>query len=441
MRSRGLRNERVGSSTSTLWAVVVVGLAWLVAPPTVGAQPAGATVSGCERCHGTLAEAQFSAPVERFVDDVHRSQGFSCVDCHGGNPDTDDKLEAKAEATGYRGAPRGLPQVAMCASCHSDAEFMRRYAPQQRVDQATEYATSVHGIRLAAGREDVATCTSCHGVHGIRSVSDAQAPVYPTNVAATCGSCHADPEHMGEHSTSELAEYESSVHYEALTVGNDLSAPTCNDCHGNHGAAPPGVEDVANVCSTCHAVFGTKFAESTHSLIFGCADCHSNHAIEPSRDDMLGTTEGSVCMECHAEGDTGYEVAGQLREQIEGLKGALEAAEVLTARVHNAGMEVAEQELALAEARTRLTLARTEMHATDPDLVDPVIVEGHELVTSVEEAGAAQLDELEFRRVGLGISLAAILLVVIALYMKIKQLDRRHHVGHHEPEVESIDAD
>ena len=58
----------------------------------------------------------------------------------------------------------------------------------------------------------------------------------------------------------QFADYQKSVHYAALTKGNDLSAPTCNDCHGNHGAAPPGVGSVANVCGTCHAVFAQKFA-------------------------------------------------------------------------------------------------------------------------------------------------------------------------------------
>ena len=418
----------------TRW--IGVAAAVLLLGPVVAEVQPGAGPSGCEQCHATLTVTQLAVPVEGFADDVHRDQGFGCVDCHGGDGAVADKEAAKGPTTGYRGTPGGVDQVAMCVACHGDAEFMRRYAPRQRVDQGAEYASSTHGLLLGAGREDVATCTSCHGVHGIRNVSDAQSPVYPTNVAATCGRCHADPEHMGTHPTDQVVDYESSVHHEALTVGNDLSAPTCNDCHGNHGAAPPGVDDVANVCSTCHALFGSRFAESTHALIFGCAECHGNHAIQPSRAEMLGTSDGAVCVECHAEGDRGFEVAGLLRTQIDGLMGALEMAEALTARVHNAGMEVADQELAAAEARTRVTLARTELHAADPDLVAPIIAEGHELVVGIEEAGAAQLDELEFRRVGLGISLAAILLVVVALYLKIRQLDRRHRVGHHAPEVE-----
>ena len=146
---------------------------------------------------------------------------------------------------------------------------MRRFSPRQRVDQAAEYATSVHGKQLATGDVRVPTCASCHGAHGIRLVNDAKSPVFPTNVATTCTACHASQTHMSGYKlangsplpTNQLAEYQKSVHYAALTKGNDLSAPTCNDCHGNHGAAPPGVGAVANVCGTCHAVFAQKFRD------------------------------------------------------------------------------------------------------------------------------------------------------------------------------------
>ena len=145
--------------------------------------------------------------------------------------------------------------------------------PLERVDQAAEYATSVHGTRLAGGNQKVATCVSCHHAHGVRRVKDARAPVFSTNVAALCASCHANAEHMKGYtasggtalSTSQRDDYQKSVHFDALTRQNDLSAQTCNDCHGNHGATPPGVGAVSNVCGTCHAVFATKFATSAHS--------------------------------------------------------------------------------------------------------------------------------------------------------------------------------
>jgi Cytochrome c3 len=230
----------------------------LFAPSRTVAQPVR-TANSCLTCHAALPDIRLATPTKLFAGtDVHRERGFACADCHGGDRGADDKARAHEASKGFKGAPKGQAQIATCARCHSDAALMRRFAPKQRVDQAAEYATSVHGKQLAAGHGDVATCASCHGAHGIRLVSDANAPVFPTNVAATCGSCHADPRHMAGYKlpdgtalpTSQLADYQRSVHSAALTKGNDLSAPTCNDCHGNHGATPPGVGAVANVCGT-----------------------------------------------------------------------------------------------------------------------------------------------------------------------------------------------
>jgi len=229
---------------------------------------AGPEANQCVTCHATQQDQRVARPAILFTEpDVHRDKGFACVDCHGGDPTAADKINAHDPARLFKGKPVGQAVIATCARCHSDAELMRSYAPKQRVDQAAEYASSVHGKQLAAGDHRVATCVSCHGAHGVRLVSDAKSPVFPTNVATTCASCHADPAHMAGYKladgsplpTSQLADYRKSVHFAALTKGNDLSAPTCNDCHGNHGAAPPGVGAIANVCGTCHAVFAQKF--------------------------------------------------------------------------------------------------------------------------------------------------------------------------------------
>jgi predicted CXXCH cytochrome family protein len=405
--------------------------AWLLLGASAAvAQPASAT--GCETCHRSESAAALSAPARDFaLADVHRDRGFTCVHCHGGDPSATDKAAAKAPSTGFRGKPSGQAVIAVCSSCHSDAALMRKYAPRQRVDQATEYATSVHGQQLAKGDTKVATCVSCHGAHGVRLVSDAQSPVYALNVAATCTKCHGDSEHMkgytlngGPLPTDQGEKYAKSVHYAAMTEKNDLSAPTCNDCHGNHGAVPPGVDAIANVCGTCHTVFATKFALSTHAVIFerGCVECHSNHDILEPTDAMVGTDDKALCATCHSEGDNGHKAAMAMRTGIEKLKAAISHTETAVAAVENAGIEMGDQLLTVREAANHLTLARTELHAFDPAVVQTVLDEGLALTATVDQAAAAAQDELSFRRTGLAISLGAILLVVVALQLKIRTL-------------------
>jgi predicted CXXCH cytochrome family protein len=226
--------------------------------------------------------------------------------------------------------------------------------------------------------------------------------------------------------TDQLALYQQSVHHTALTKGNDLSAPTCNDCHGNHGAAPPGAGSVVNVCGTCHAVFAQKFATSVHAQIFdrGCVECHGNHAVRKPSDAMLGDDARSLCATCHSgPDDKGAAAGARMRADIERLKSDLDRSGANVARLKNAGMEMSAQEVSLGTARTRLTLARTEMHTFDPARVTPVIDEGLTTVAGVNAAGERANADLRFRRRGLAASLAAILLVVVALGLKIRRLD------------------
>ena len=183
-----------------------IALAFIVLPLRAIAGQA-AEPNSCVACHSTLPDRRLATPAQQFVAaDVHRDKGFACVDCHGGNPTSADKLRShdttgRESAIAFKGKPTGQTIVTTCARCHSDAELMRSFAPKQRVDQATEYAASVHGKKLAAGDHNVATCASCHGAHGVRLVSDAKSPVFATNVAATCASCHANEAHMASYST------------------------------------------------------------------------------------------------------------------------------------------------------------------------------------------------------------------------------------------------
>ena len=401
--------------------------AWAQTPAATSAP------NGCVTCHEKSSGAAAHA-VTAFATDIHKARGFTCVDCHGGDAAATDAKAAKDPAKGYKGVLRGAAGVQACATCHSDANFMRKFSPSQRIDQAAEYATSVHGQRLAGGDTKVATCASCHTAHGIRAVRDAKSSVYPTNVAATCASCHADATHMAGYTkadgtplpTTQLAEYQTSVHFAAMTKKNDLSAPTCNDCHGNHGARPPGAEAVVNVCGTCHTTFATKMQASAHAAVFdrGCVECHSNHAVQQPSDTLLGMGEGALCVTCHGD-DNGAAAAKSMRAAIDSLRDSVEQSSTLLERLRASGMEVGAQQLALREARSHLTLSRAEVHSLNAEAVTRVVGEGLAVTKGLDEAGAAATAELRFRRQGLAASMVAILLVVVALLAKIKQIERR----------------
>src|ERR1051325_9086690 len=145
----------------------------------------------CVSCHTDLEEGK-TGPAKLIKNDVHISHGLSCASCHGGDPNSDDPDVAMSKAKGFKGKPARTAIPELCGSCHANPNYMRKYAPQGRVDQLELYRTSVHGQRLAKGDASVATCIDCHSVHQIRRVKDSASPVYPTHVAETCGRCHAD---------------------------------------------------------------------------------------------------------------------------------------------------------------------------------------------------------------------------------------------------------
>jgi len=237
----------------------------------------GSAADSCVTCHAAVDDAA-KGPAALIKNDVHIAHGLSCADCHGGDRTSDDPDVAMNKAKGFKGKPARATIPKFCATCHSSPDYMRKYAPRERVDQFELYQTSVHGKRLAAGDTAVATCIDCHSVHDIRAVKDTAAPVYPLRVAETCSRCHSDAQKMAPYKipTNQFQEYKTSVHWEALTKRGDLSAPTCASCHGNHGAKPPQVESVSAVCGSCHVLFEQLNEKSVHNAVFSGAASGSN---------------------------------------------------------------------------------------------------------------------------------------------------------------------
>jgi predicted CXXCH cytochrome family protein len=406
--------------------------------PRAASKPAAsaATTESCVNCHTSLDDGP-KGPVALESKSVHKHAGFSCSGCHGGDPAADDADVAMSPSHGFVGAPSAQAVAGFCGRCHSDASLMKRYNPTTRIDQQAEYASSGHGKTLAKGDTKVATCISCHGSHGILAVADANSPVYPSNVASTCGRCHGDKDLMSSYGVfdDQVVRYASSVHGRALMKKGDLSAPTCNDCHGNHGAAPPGVSNVAHVCGTCHVRQADLYASSKHAgpfaegSIAGCVACHGDHNIAKPSDDFLGTGKQSMCTGCHTEGDAGYRVADRLRSSRATMELSIASADRMLARASEAGMEVSKPEYELRDARDKLINARVLVHGLAVEPIDSLVKSGGATSRKAEEAGVAALKELDFRRNGLSISLVVILIAAIAVYVKVRQIDRAKKVA------------
>jgi hypothetical protein len=403
------------------------------APAPAGPAAAPAPKIACITCHLALDDARVSPPAKLFADDIHAKSGFTCANCHGGDPTTEDMDAAHDAKKGFRGKPKTADVPGLCGNCHADAALIKKYNPSERVDQLSEYKTSGHGKALAKGDTTVATCISCHGAHGILNVKDSRAPVFPTRIAQTCNRCHGDAKLMAEHKrpSDVYAKYAKSVHYEALTKKGDLSSPTCNSCHGNHGAAPPQVASVANVCGTCHTIFADQFRQSPHAKAFadmglpGCVTCHENHEIVHPTDAFLATGKEGRCVACHDTGTEGARAAAAMYQDITALKTATEAAKAALEREAEAGMLVAKAQFDLSKADEALTKARADVHLFRPYEVHQTASAGLTIAATAKAEAARLAQDRGFRRKGLLVSLGLIGLSIAALVVKIKDLGAR----------------
>jgi predicted CXXCH cytochrome family protein len=416
-------------------ASFVLGALWAWPAPAAAQQP---RPESCVACHLETGDARLEKPAKEFgKEDIHAAKGFGCTACHGGDP-KETGMEAMNPAKGYIGKPQRpqVPQV--CGRCHADARFMKQYNPSLRVDQVAEYFTSVHGQRLRQfGDPKVATCVNCHPAHVIKPPADPRSSVHPLKVSETCGHCHADSKYMEPYKipTDQLQKYKQSVHWQMMSVKGDLSAPTCNDCHGNHGAAPPGISWVGNVCGQCHTVNQELFAKSVHAKAFaqmgvpGCATCHDNHDIKATSDQMLGLGDKAVCASCHAADDKGGKAAAEMRTLIDSLRGESEKALAILHQAQGAGMEVSQAQFELNGAKDSLVKARAAVHAFTVQAVKKEVDPGLAVSAKAYAYGVRALEELQFRRKGLAVSVIIIVALIAGLVLKIRQFDRTRSAG------------
>ncbi len=286
----------------------------------------------CLSCHGDPHEIAVSAQmapakcaqchadeVKEFRQSIHGQAAAAgdpdapnCVSCHGAV----HQIQASSDAASTI-AKKNLPDT--CASCHSNQQFLSRHEIPF-AHPVEFYKRSVHGRAVMNGDEAAATCSDCHGSHGILPSRDARSKVNHWNIPATCGQCHTD-----------IAKtYSESVHGQAMKAGMP-GAPVCSDCHGEHLILGPkeagSLVNASRVsmatCGRCHgderlalryslpADRVPSFADSYHGLamrggsqsVANCASCHGVHNIFRSADARSTVNAANLsktCGNCHA---------------------------------------------------------------------------------------------------------------------------------------------
>jgi hypothetical protein len=215
----------------------------------------------CNRCHSNKEIVRQHAlggvvsPGELFVDSVHAKTGaVTCVSCHGGH---NVRAEIDPQSAIFRS---NVPRT--CGECHPDV--------------MKEFVGSVHGVLEAKGRSGSPTCTTCHGVHGIKAKIDPESPVNEKRIAlTTCPQCHAAERISKEYGITRglVKSYYDSFHGLSYRGGDTFSA-NCASCHGVHdirsSSDPKSMihkDNLQKTCGVCHPGASANFAKGKmHSV-------------------------------------------------------------------------------------------------------------------------------------------------------------------------------
>ena len=412
----------------------------------------------CVLCHtdseSQSAENLFSIPsdsrpaathmnLKEVVEDVHFRTGLSCAGCHGGDPTADFGHDFVKEWPEKDRQKNRAWVVEFCARCHSDPKMMHQFNPSLPTDQLAKFKESPHGRTLLEAHDDRApSCVSCHGVHGIRPAKDPLSKVYGQRVPETCGACHADPKMMAGFTradgsqlpTTQLAEYRDSVHGRALLLRGDLGAPRCNTCHGNHAAAPPGIAGVSQSCNLCHSANASLFDGSKHKHAFDqhnwpeCGQCHNNHAIAKTHDLMLATGPGQLCGDCHREyakdNPDCLKTADYFHDTITKMDQARTGFVAVSEKFAARGLDVEPINNQLTDLNDALKKSRTYVHSFSRNTFQQAAAPGEEAVKRTEALVNKATEEFKYRQIGLVVSIGFIGLLMLAIYLKLRQMEK-----------------
>ena len=216
----------------------------------------GQTNDDCLSCHNDpeLSKMRGGKKISLYVrpDALNKSvhSTLECTFCH-----------SEAAVTDFP-HPENMTPV-NCGDCHDGA--------------MTDFMEGIHGAALKRNDHNAPTCKECHGSHQIITPKDPKSRTYKMNIPVLCGQCHREgaPVSRGYNVSQHniLENYSQGTHGIGLYEKGLTVTATCNDCHGNHGAAPPGIQSLSAVCGSCHGLPPTGHIAAT---LTGCGICHGS---------------------------------------------------------------------------------------------------------------------------------------------------------------------
>ncbi len=364
----------------------------------------------CIICHSEIRD--------EYTKSIHYSERISCKECHGGNPNSLD-IE-KAHSDKFIGKPKRKEILKICSRCHSSPEYMKPYGLP--FDQEILYYTSEHGKAFLKGNEEVAICTDCHGFHLILPTTNRNSKTNFFNLPLTCGECHSDFNMMKKYNISSdvVLEYNLGIHAQRIREGNSNS-PTCKDCHGTHGATPPGLANIEKVCGGCHIKTRKYFLESKHKEAwekFGygeCEVCHENHYVKKTSYNLWK----EKCTLCHSKDSKNYKIAEEIYTLFITCEMEIVKAEEIIRELKSIPLNVEDFLGRIEEAKTYLLEAKPVSHSLSMEEIKSFIIKSKSIAEEIQREGIRRKKLFETRKFFLPILWLCILFTIsVIIYMR-----------------------
>ncbi|HPS79636.1 MAG TPA: cytochrome c3 family protein [Thermoanaerobaculaceae bacterium] len=247
-----------------------------------------------------------------------------------------------------------------CAVCHAQIEMVHRkiikgelWEKQAHVLPACVDCHQPHKVRRLLYDQGMADadCLRCHANEGLKARDGRPMFVKAAEVAASrhvkvaCSQCHSQVEASRtrpcETITSkvdcaachaEIGQQYLASRHGRLLAGGDPNAPSCKECHGQHGvrgkldsSSPTFPTRVPQLCGRCHrqgqkaaarmasnhqgqvegyieSIHGKGLAESGLTVTATCTSCHTAHRVEPASDPNSTVSRAHIpqtCGACH----------------------------------------------------------------------------------------------------------------------------------------------
>ncbi len=197
-----------------------------------------------------------------------------------------------------------------CLMCHGDPDMVA----ERNGKTVSMYVDE--GMLAGSVHADL-DCVYCH------QDADVEDFPHPERLEKVyCGNCHDDIQ----------LDFDASIHGKALRL-DEAYAPSCSDCHGEHGIKPPSDPtsqvykmNVPYLCGGCHregapvarvydigehniienysqSIHGEGLFKKGLTVTATCTDCHSAHRVLPHTDPNSTISPRNIagmCMNCHS---------------------------------------------------------------------------------------------------------------------------------------------